>query len=91
MGEENRKRKLQGENEAIADSDNYFRGAIDMYMLQAVEGLTIGRIRALTGQEIASEEFAPEDTALVLWAFAGDRRYHVGFCIGDGERFAQPA
>jgi hypothetical protein len=91
MGEANRKRKLQSEKVDTPASGDYFRGVIDLHMLPAVEGLNIGRIRALTGQEIAPEEFAPDDTALVLLAFAavaGDRRFHVGFCIGDGERFS---
>jgi hypothetical protein len=60
-------------------------------MLPPVEGLTVGRIRALTGQEVVSEELATDNTAVVLKAFravAGDRTFHVGFCIGDGERFS---
>jgi hypothetical protein len=84
MGEANRKRKLQSEKVDSPASGDYFRGVIDLHMLPAVEGLTIGRIRALTEQEIAPEEFAPDDTALVLVAYAavaGDRRFHVGFCI----------
>jgi hypothetical protein len=90
MGEANRKRRLKSDKVDTPTSEDYFRGVIDMRMLPAVEGLTIRRIRALTGQEIAPEEFAPDDTALVLWAFAavaGDRKFNVGFCIGDGERF----
>ena len=91
MGEANRKRKLQSEKVDTPTSDDYFHGVIDMHMLPAVQGLTIGRIRALTGQVVAPEEFATEETALVLWAFravAGDRTFHAGFCIGDGERFS---
>lgn len=78
MGEANRKRKLQIKKVAITAPDDYFRGVIDMHMLPAAQSLTIGRIRALTGQETESAEFTTDETALVLWAFravVGDRTF----------------
>ena len=86
MGEAKRKRKLQGEKVAIATSDDYFRGVIDLHMLPPVPEVNGARIRAITG-----DETIPDATELVLIAFrakVGDRTFHVGHCIGDGGRFS---
>jgi len=51
-----------------------------------VEALNGARIRELTG-----DEQIPATVQVVLRAFravAGERTFHVGFCLGDGERFS---
>lgn len=83
MGEAKRKRKLQSE-ELTTAPDDYFRDVIDLRMLPPVPEINGARIRAQTGDETISEA-----TKSILWAFralAGKRTFHVGFCIGDGER-----
>jgi hypothetical protein len=91
MGEAKRKQKLRGERQVATAPDDYFRGVIDLHMLPPADSLTLGRIRALTGYEVLPEELEPDDRVPILMAFrtiVGDRQFHVGFCVGDGERFS---
>lgn len=91
MGEAKRKQILQEERQAATAPSDYFRGVIDLHMLPQVSGLTLERLRALTGHEVLPAEMEPDDVVPILMAFravVGDRKFHVGFCIGDGERFS---
>jgi hypothetical protein len=86
MDEANRKRKLQSEKVAVAASDDYFRGVIDLHMLPPVPEVNGARIFQLTGDAAFSKE-----TGIILRtfrAFVGSRNFLGGFCIGDGERFS---
>lgn len=83
MGEARRKR--QQEQSAWPRSDS-FRGAIDLHGLPPVAAINGARIRALTG-----DTTIPDDAQVILRAFravVGERSFHVGFCLGDGERFS---
>ncbi|MFG1425932.1 hypothetical protein [Roseixanthobacter glucoisosaccharinicivorans] len=82
MGEAKRKRQQQS---AWPRSDS-FRGAIDLHGLPPVAAINGARIRALTG-----DETIPDDAQVILRAFqavVGERSFHVGFCLGDGEGFS---
>ena len=59
---------------------------IDLHFLPPVETINGARIRELTGDDLI-----PETGQVILNAFkavAGDRTFHVGFCLGDGEAFS---
>lgn len=61
-------------------------GLIDLHILPPVAAINGARIRALTGND-----HIPKDAQISLRAFraeAGERKFHVGFAIGDGERFS---
>lgn len=83
MGEAKRKRQQQ--QSAWPRSDG-FRGIIDLHALPPVAAINGARIRALTG-DVA----IPDDAQIILRAFravVGERSFHVGFCLGDGEGFS---
>lgn len=83
MGEARRKR--QQEQSAWPRSDS-IRGMIDLHGLPPVAAINGARIRALTG-----DETIPDDARVILRAFravVGERSFHVGFCLGDGEGFS---
>ncbi|WAC61276.1 hypothetical protein [Brevundimonas sp. SL130] len=83
MGEAKRKRQQQ--QSAWPRSDG-FRGIIDLHALPPVAAINGARIRALTG-DVA----IPDDAQIILRAFravVGERSFHVGFCLGDGESFS---
>jgi hypothetical protein len=83
MGEA--KRKKQKQQSAWPRSDG-FRGVVDLYNLPPVAAINGARIRALTG-----DASIPDNAQVILRAFravVGDRSFHVGFCLGDGERFS---
>lgn len=83
MGEA--RRKKQQEQSAWPRSES-FRGAIDLHGLPPVAAINGARIRALTG-----DATIPDDAQVILRAFramAGERSFHVGFCLGDGEGFS---
>lgn len=82
MGEA--KRKTQ-ERAAWPDSDRY-NGAIDLHVLPSVAEINRARVRELTG-----DNTIPDTTQVILRAFravVGERTFHVGFCLGDGESFS---
>ena len=51
MGEAKRKRKFESEDTAASFLADCFQGVIDLHMLPPVVGLTLGRIRILTGRK----------------------------------------
>ncbi len=79
--------KRRGEQEqSVWPRSKGFRGAMELHFLPPVAAMNGARIRALTG-----DETVPDDTQVVLQAFrvvVGERSFHVGFCLGDGERFS---
>lgn len=82
MGEAKRKKQAR---ENWPESDSY-RGTIDLRVLPAVSSIDGARIAELTGDE----RFAAAKH-VVLRAFeatAGQRKFHVGFCLGDGKAFS---
>lgn len=82
MGEARRKRQQRA---GWPDADSY-RGTIDLHVLPSVAAINGARIRELTG-----DDTIPASTAVVLRAFkavVGERTFHVGFCLGDGEAFS---
>lgn len=82
MGEAKRKKQ---ERAAWPDADRY-SGSIDLHVLPAVASINGARIRELTG-----DDTIPETTQVILRAFravVGERTFHVGFCLGDGEAFS---
>lgn len=82
MGEARRKKQ---ERANWPDSDRY-RGTIDLHILPAVAAINGARIRELTG-----DDTIPDATQVLLRAFravVGERTFHVGFCLGDGEAFS---
>lgn len=77
-------RKKQ-ERGAWPDADSY-RGTVDLHLLPSVAAINGARIRELTG-----DDTIPEATQVILRAFravVGQRTFHVGFCLGDGESFS---
>lgn len=79
------RRKRRQEQSAWPRSDS-FRGAIDLHGLPPVAAINGARIRALTG-----DATIPDDAQILLRAFravVGERSFHVGFCLGDGEGFS---
>lgn len=82
MGEAKRKNRKRS---AWPRSDDY-RDVIDLHVLPSVGAINGARIRELTG-----ENEIPETAKISLRAFravAGQRTFHVGFCIGDGDSFS---
>lgn len=82
MGEAKRKKQQQS---AWPGTDT-FRGAVDLHTLPPVAAINGARIRSLTGDVTIRE-----DAQIMLRAFravVGERSFHVGFCLGDGERFS---
>lgn len=82
MGEAKRRRHQQA---GWPRSEN-FLGALDLHLLPAVSSIDGARIRALTG-----DARIPDTTKVILRAFravVGERTFHVGFCLGDGEAFS---
>ncbi len=83
MGEAKRKRQQQQSAWPRSDS---FRGVIDLHALPPVAEINGARIRELTG-----DATIPDDAQVILRAFravVGERSFHVGFCLGDGEDFS---
>lgn len=63
-----------------------FQGFVDLHVLPSVAAINGARIREITG-----DDSIPDTTQIVLNAYravVGERTFHVGFCIGDGERFS---
>ncbi|WP_129139854.1 hypothetical protein [Modicisalibacter coralii] len=82
MGEAKRKKQ---ERAAWPDSDRY-NGTINLHVLQPAAEIDGARIRELTG-----DDTIPDTTQVILRAFravVGERTFHVGFCLGDGESFS---
>jgi hypothetical protein len=82
MGEAKQKKQ---ERVGWPGSDSY-RGTIDLHVLPSVAAINGARLRELTG-----DDTIPETTQLILRAFravVGQRTFHVGFCVGDGESFS---
>ena len=82
MGEAKRKKQ---ERAACPDSDRY-NGTIDLHVLPPAAEIDGARIRELTG-----DDTIPDTTQVILRTFravVGERTFHVGFCLGDGESFS---
>lgn len=82
MGEAKRKKQ---ERAAWPDSDRH-NGTIDLHLLPPATEIDVARIRELTG-----DDTIPDTTQVILRAFravVGERTFHVGFCLGDGESFS---
>lgn len=82
MGEAKRRNR---ERAAWPDADRY-NGMIDLHVLPSVTAINGARIRKLTG-----DNAIPDTTQVILRAFravVGERTFHVGFCLGDGESFS---
>lgn len=82
MGEAKRKKEKQS---AWPRADS-FRGIVHLYGLPPVAAINGARLRAISG-----DETIPDDAQIILRAFragVGERSFHVGFCLGDGERFS---
>jgi hypothetical protein len=82
VGEAKRKKQKRA---AWPDADRY-DGSIDLHILPAVASINGARIRELTG-----DDTFPETAEVILRAFravVGERTFHVGFCLGDGEAFS---
>lgn len=61
-------------------------GTIDLHLLPAADAINGARLRELTG-----DPSYPDGVQVLLRAFkavVGERTFHVGFCIGDGEAFS---
>lgn len=67
-------------------SSERLRGTIDLHVLPAHDEINGAHIRALTGDD----QF-PDTAGIILQTFhaiIGERKFHVGFCVGDGHRFS---
>jgi hypothetical protein len=83
MGEAKRK-KLQ--RSQITNSPAEFRSVIELHTLASVAAIDSNRIKELTG-----DYSLPGSHQVVLNAFravVGERRFHVGFCIGGEDGFS---
>lgn len=86
MGEAKRKKQQRAQVTWPCAED--FRGMIDLHMLSPIAAINGSRIRELTGDDTIP---IPDTTQIVLQTFlavAGDRTFHVGFCIGDETGFS---
>lgn len=84
MGEAKRKRQQRGQT-AWPDSDS-FLGTIDLHALPPVAAINGARIRELTG-----DDTLPDMPQIILRAFratVGERRFQVGFCLGNETGFS---
>jgi hypothetical protein len=84
MGDAKRRKRQQHRSD-WPRSESY-RGPVDLHMLPPVAAINGARIRVLTG-----DDRIPDSTQISLRAFravVGERTFHVGFSIGDGERFS---
>ncbi len=82
MGEAKRKKRSR----ADWPDSHLYSGLIDLHVLPAVAAINGARIRELTG-----DESIPEATEVILNAYkarVGERAFHVGFCLGDGQSFS---
>ena len=84
MGDAKR-RKLRQVRSDWPRSDS-FRDLIDLHDLPSVAAINGARIRTLTGDDQISE--TAQVSLRVFQAVVGERTFHVGFCLGDGERFS---
>lgn len=84
MGDAKR-RKLRQVRSDWPRSDS-FRDLIDLHDLPSVAAINGARIRDLTGDDQISE--TAQVSLRVFQAVVGERTFHVGFCLGDGERFS---
>jgi hypothetical protein len=78
-------RRKKEKREAWPQSD-HFNGTIDLHVLPAEPSLNGARINELTG-----DQTFPADVQVILRAFraeVGEREFHVGFCVGDGQAFS---
>lgn len=67
-------------------SSERLRDTIDLHTLPAHDEINGARIRALTG-----DDRFPDSAGIILRTFraiVGERKFHVGFCVGDGHRFS---
>lgn len=74
-----RKKKKWPSSERLQDT-------IDLHTLPAHDGINGARIRTLTG-----DDRFPDSAGILLRTFratVGERSFHVGFCVGDGQRFS---
>ena len=82
MGEAKRKQQAR----ADWPDTHIYSGLIDLHVLPAVATINGARILELTG-----DDSIPEASEVILRAFravVGERTFHVGFCLGDGESFS---
>lgn len=82
MGEAKRNKQTQ----KAWPRDDRHSDTIDLHVLPPVAAVNGARISELIGSAIVSDQ-----TPIVLRAFeaiVGRRRFHVGFCLGDGEAFS---
>jgi hypothetical protein len=82
---EAKRRSMKDDQRSWTTSDE-FRGVIELHLLPAVAELNGARLHALTG-----DDKIPETSGIILKAFravVGDRTFHVGHCIGNGEGFS---
>jgi hypothetical protein len=78
MGEAKRRRQR---NVVAWPHAEDFRGVIDLHFLPPVVAINGARIRELTGDETISD--GPQIVLQAFRAVAGDRTFHVGFCLGN--------
>jgi hypothetical protein len=84
MGEA--KRRQQQHSQSAWPHFDSFRGVIDLHILPPVAAIDGARIRELTG-----DDTLPDMPQVILRAFravAGERMFHVGFCLGNETRFS---
>lgn len=84
MGEAKR-RKLSGESGHWPRAERV-SAPIKLHMLPSAAQIDSDHIRAITG-----DDSIPAGTPVLLKTFralAGERAYHLGFCLGDGHRFS---
>lgn len=82
MGDAKRKKQAR----AAWPESNRYDGTIDLHILPPVASINGARIRELT-----NDNSFPATAQIVLQAFravAGERKFHAGFCIGDGKAFS---
>ena len=78
--------KRRGLERAAWPESGSYHGVIDLHFLPPIETINSTRIRELTG-----DDTIPEKRRVILNAFkaiAGERTFHVGFCLGNGEAFS---
>jgi hypothetical protein len=83
---EAKRRKISASNGRSWPHGKASDGEIQLHVLPPLAAINSDRIRELTG-----DSRFPAGTQIVLKAFRAvfhDRSFHVGFCVGDGDRFS---
>lgn len=86
MGEAKRRKQASSAGQPWPSDATGYREQIELHLLPPIATIDTTRIRDLTGDE--SFPLGKQVSLNAFRAVVGGREFHVGFCLGDGERFS---